>query len=457
MNQLLIKNAHCVSTGGEFETDILIDEGRIVEMGENLSAAANTVIDAAGRWVLPGGVDVHVHLPWPTGEVISQDDFDSGTLSAAFGGTTLVIDLIVPEDDESLSQALQRKMETDRDLAWVDYSYHLNIRGDVPARLKEVPELILDGFPSYKAFMAYEGFRLEDQDLIRTLLTVSESGGVLMVHAENGHLADFKTAWLVNKQQVGMSNYPLARPIHCEIEAIHRILSYLRSMRGRLHIAHVSTERGVEMIGRARASGLSVTGETCPHYLLLDEERYRGDPAEAAYVICAPSIKSQRDQAALWKGLANGSLSLLSTDHCPYSKVQKEVDLGDFTKVPGGMAGVETRLPLIFTEGVIKGRLTASRFVDVWATGPAKAFGLFPKKGTIAIGSDADLVMFDPAEVRTLDSSKLHMKTDCYPFEGWQVNGSPVTTVLRGEIIVHDGQLKGSEPLGQLIKRKFMT
>lgn len=455
MNQLLIRDAHCINPDGEFESDILIDEGRIVAMGADLSADASVVVEAAGRWLLPGGVDAHVHLPWPTGEVISQDDFDSGTLAAAFGGTTTVIDLVVPEEDEGITEALERKLEGDRDHAWVDFSYHLNIRGDTTAKLAEIPGLIQDGFPSYKAFMAYEGFRLEDSDLIRALVTVSRAGGVLMVHAENGPLADYMTAELVRQGRVELRDYPLARPIHCEIEAVKRILSYLRSLGGRLHIAHVSTERSVSLIGKARADGLSVTGETCPHYLLLDEEVYRGDPARAAHVVSAPSIKTKQDQTALWKGLANDSLSLLSTDHSPYTRAQKEVNLKDFTTVPGGMGGIETRLPLIFSEGVTKGRLTPPRFVDVWATGPAKAFGLFPQKGMIAIGSDADLVLIDPEVRRVLVSSDLHMRTDCYPFEGWEVRGSPVTTVLRGEVIVQDGELVCGAPAGRLVGRRI--
>jgi dihydropyrimidinase len=455
MNQLLIKDAHCINADGEFESDILIDEGRIVALGTNLSTEASVVIDAAGRWLLPGGVDAHVHLPWPTGEVISQDDFDSGTLAAAFGGTTTVIDLVVPEEEEDLREALERKLEGDRERAWVDFSYHLNIRGDAAAKLAEVPGLIRDGFPSYKAFMAYEGFRLEDKDLIRALVAVSNAGGVLMVHAENGPLADYMTAELVRQGRVALRDYPLARPIHCEIEAVKRILSYLRSLGGRLHIAHVSTERGVNLIGKARADGLSVTGEACPHYLLLDEEAYRGDPARAAHVVCAPSIKTKQDQAALWKGLANDSLSLLSTDHSPYTRAQKETNLEDFTTVPGGMGGIETRLPLILSEGVMKGRLTPCRFVDVWAAGPAKTFGLFPKKGAIAIGSDADLVLIDPEARRVLASSDFHMRTDCYPFEGWEVRGSLVTTVLRGEVIVQDGELNCSAPAGQLVERRI--
>ena len=455
MSQLLVREALCINPDSSFRADLLIEEGQIVRIGRELRSSADHVIDATGKVVLPGGIDSHVHLPWPSGDITSSDDFQSGTKAAAFGGVTTVIDFVIPDLGESLEQALENKLTSSKGKAWVDYGLHLNIRGEIESKLREIPELVARGYPSYKIYMAYEGFRLPDDDLLLTMQAVASAGGVLLAHAEDGLLADHLTQELANRGKLGLSNYPMARPMQVEIEAIKRILSYVRTLGGRLHIVHVSTARGAALIGKARREGLQISGETCPHYLLLDESGYMGDPSEAAFMICAPSIKSREDQSALWRALANNSLNVLATDHCPYTREQKEAHLDDFTKVPGGMGGVETRLPLIYTEGVLKGRLTPNRFVSIWATEPAKTFGLFPRKGIIAVGSDADLVILDPTKDQELRAENLHMRTDCLPFEGRKIFGLPLITILRGEIVVEEGKLSTSEAVGTLIERHF--
>ncbi len=434
--------------------DLLVDEGKIVAIGEGLGGSHEHVIDARGKLVLPGGVDDHVHLPWPSGEFVSTDDFASGTKAAAFGGVTTILDFVIPEQDQPLEQALQTKLEVARNTAWVDYGLHLNIRGEVDCKIAEVPDLVEAGFISFKAFMAYEGFRLADDALIKAMKAVAAAGGVLLVHAENGLLADHLTAELVEDGKLALSFYPQSRPSLCEVEAIHRVISFVRQLGARLHIVHVSTAQGAEMVGSARREGLQITGETCPQYLVFTDEDYRGDPSRASHLICAPSIKSAEDQAALWRALAAGSLSMVATDHRPYTREQKESSLHDFTRVPGGMAGVETRLPLIFDRGVMGGRLSLERFVEVWSTAPARAFGLFPKKGIIAVGSDADLVVIDPEKRVTLRSSELHMNTDCLTYEGLEVRGWPETTVLRGRVLVEEGRLGGDQPMGMLVPRR---
>ncbi len=455
MSQLLIKGGKCVNPSGPFDADLLIDEGRIVAIARELDSAAERVIDARGRLVLPGGVDVHVHLPWPTGTIISTDDFASGTKAAAFGGVTTVLDFVIPGVREGLVEALENKLAVARENAWVDFSLHLNIRGEVDSKLSVIRELVGRGFPSFKIYMAYEGFRLSDSDLLRVMKAVAQAGGILGAHAENGLLADYLTQELVASEHIALSDYRLARPSVCETEAIHRLLSYGRLLGTRLHVHHVSTAKGAELIGQARKEGLPVTGETCPHYLLFSDEIYAGEPTQAAYLICAPPLKGAQDQAALWRGLANGSLSILATDHCPYTKRQKEAALEDFTQVPGGVGGIETRLPLIYTEGVVKGRLSLTRFVEIWATEPARAFGLYPGKGVIAIGSDADLVILDPDQKGELHATELHMNTDCLPFEGWEIYGLPLTTILRGEVLVEEGRLLPREPRGKLVYRQL--
>jgi dihydropyrimidinase len=454
MSQLLVRGGTCVNATGLFVADLLVDDGKIVAIGEGLTGSFEETVDARGKLVIPGGIDDHVHLPWPSGDVVSTDDFSSGTKAAAFGGVTTILDFVIPDPDQPLEGALQSKLKTARDSAWVDFGLHLNIRGEVDRKIAEVPDLVEAGFISYKAFMAYEGFRLDDSKLLRVLRAVAAAGGVLMVHAENGLLADHLTAELVEKGDVALSFYPQSRPPACEIEAIHRIITFVRQFGARLHIVHVSTAQGAEMVGSARREGLHITGETCPHYLVFADEDYRGDPSRASHLICAPSIKSAEDRDALWEALAAGSLSMVATDHCPYTREQKEASLQDFTRVPGGMAGVETRLPLLFDRGVRTGRLSLERFVEVTSTGAARAFGLFPRKGVIAVGSDADLVVFDPDRKVTLHASDLHMNSDCLSYEGMRVQGWPETVILRGRVVVDGGDLRDEQPAGMLIPRR---
>lgn len=457
MSQLLITDGKCVGQESVFNADILIDDGKIVSIGEHLDCQAENKIDAHGCYILPGGIDVHVHMPWPTGSYVSKDDIFSGTRAAAYGGVTTVIDFAIPVEGESLSAALERKLTEAQKNAWVDYSFHLNIRGDVHNKLAEVKELVQRGFPSFKVFMAYEGFRLADEDLLNVMETVKKAGGMVDVHAENGQLADHITQRLLDEGKVSPVNYFDARPEICETEAISRLLSYERNVGVPLHIHHVSTRLGAELIKKARNKNLPVTAETCPQYLLLNSDTYRKNPKLAAYMICAPSIKKANNQKALWKHLAEGSIPILATDHCPYTKEQKEEHLDNFSLIPGGIGGVELRLPLIFSEGVAKGKISLERFVQAWATEPAKAFGLYPRKGVLAIGSDADLVILDPEKKGTIAAKNLHMNTDCLPYEGWEASGLRLTTILRGEVVIKDGSLVGEKPAGELIPRHLET
>ncbi|NPV75389.1 MAG: dihydropyrimidinase [Anaerolineae bacterium] len=455
MSQLLIQNGVCVTSASSFKADLLVEDGKIVQIAQKIEASAERVIDAQGRYVLPGGIDVHVHLPWPKGEHISQDDIRSGSRAAAFGGATTVIDFAIPDEEETLHDALEKKLQEARQNAWVDYSFHLNIRGDVRSRLAEIPPLTAAGFPSFKVFMAYEGFRVDDSDLLRIMETAAAAGGMVDVHAENGPLADALTAKLVEQGKTAPRDYAAARPEICEVEAIHRALAYQQVTGVRLHIHHVSTAAGAGLIAGARQEGRPVSGETCPHYLTLTNQDYEGDPLLAAAMVCAPSVKSLSDQQGLWQRLAQGELSVLATDHCPYSRRQKTQSLDHFPGIPGGIGGVELRLPLIFSAGVKTGRLSLERFVDAWATQPARLFGLYPRKGQIAIGSDADLAILEPDAVWTIRAEDLHMNTDCLPYEGWQVYGRLRAVTLRGEVLVENGNLLPEKPGGMLIPRRL--
>ena len=323
MNKTIIHGGKIITSQTITSADILMENGVITAIQPGLEMADAKHIGAQGKLILAGGVDVHTHMPWPTGSFISTDTFASGSRAAAFGGVTSVIDFAIPAEEESLQSALNRKLVEAEQAAWVDYSFHINIRGEVTSKLGEIPLLVEADFPSFKVFMAYEGFRLADADLLRVLKTAKEAGGMVNVHAENGPLADFLTAELIRQGKRSLAFYPQTRPTTCEEEAVARLLTYQKQIGVRLHIHHVSTSAAIDLIRAAKADGQPLTAETCPQYLVYSDEDYRGDPQLAASLVCAPSIKSKQDQAALWQGLIDGRLRAVATDHCPYSREQK--------------------------------------------------------------------------------------------------------------------------------------
>jgi dihydropyrimidinase len=450
--ELIVKGGTLVTPAGRVRADIGIEDGKIAALAMDLESDGAQVLDATGRWVFPGGVDVHCHLPWPSQQVLSGDDVRNGTLAAVCGGVTTVLDFVIPELGEGLIEALERKLDETRRGLYADYSAHMCIREATPADLAQIPRLVEQGFPSFKLFMAYEGFRLEDRDVLQVMEAVGAAGGILGVHAENGLLADRATRQLVSSGQVAPDRYPDSRPAYCEIEAVQRILHYADALGAALHIHHVSTGEGATLVGAARRRGVDVSGETCPHYLLFTDEVYRAEGVEATYLVIAPPLRQAGDRAALWEALASDALSIVATDHCPYSRAQKAAGATDFTRVPGGTAGVETRWPLLFSEGVLTNRLTPERLAAVWALNPARRFGLYPRKGGLAVGADADLVIVDPQRQSTLSAASLHMNTDYSVYEGKSVKGFPVTTLLRGQVVARDGEPVG-EPHGQIVFR----
>jgi dihydropyrimidinase len=450
---LIVKGGTLVTARESFRADIGVIDGKIAALSWDLNGGAGAqVLDATGHWVFPGGVDVHCHFPWPSKEVLSGDDMQSGTLAAICGGVTTVLDFVIPELGEGLTEALDRKLEKIKEGLYADYSAHICVREATQANLAQIAGLVKRGFPSFKIFMAYEGFRLEDREILHVMNTVREAGGIVCVHAENGLLADRATQQLVRVGRLSPDNYPDSRPAYCEYEAISRIIHYAHAVGVPLHIHHVSTGEGAALISAARRRGQQLSAETCPHYLLFTDEAYRVGDVEATYLVCAPPLRNLRDQVALWKALASDALSIVATDHCPYSRAQKAAGVADFTRVPGGTAGVETRWPLLFTEGVAAGRLTPERLSAVWALNPARAFGLHFRKGRLSLRADADLVVVDPERKSTLSAKTLHTNADYSVYEGKQVKGFPVTTVLRGKVVVRDGQPVG-RPYGDVILR----
>jgi dihydropyrimidinase len=450
MFDLTIINGTLVTAEATMEADLGILGDRITAIGQAL--AGRETIDAGGMLVLPGAIDEHVHLQMPAGEFTSSDDFHTGTVAAACGGTTTVIDFVEPEPDQPLVESLAaRRREADGKVV-VDYGLHMTLSRADDETLAQVPACIEAGAASFKIYMAYEGLRLDDGGLLKVLAALREHGGRVLVHAENHHAIVYLIARALAEGRTGPENHPLTRPDFMEAEAIHRLLALARVTETPLVLAHLSCALGLEEVRAARARGQEVWVETCPQYLLLDEKEYQRSGFEGAKFVMAPPPRTEADRAALWAGLAAGEVNTVATDHCPFFYgTQKTRGRHNFSAIPGGAPGIETRLTLLYTHGVRTGRLTPERWVKVCCTEPARRFGLAPHKGTLAVGSDADVVIFDPEHRTTLSFETLHQNVDYCPYEGWSVQGYPATVLSRGEIIVRDGEFVGAAGRGRFL------
>ena len=450
MFDVAIINGTLITAEASTQADLGITDGQIAAVGTGLTA--RRTIDAAGMLVLPGAVDEHVHLQMPVGDFASSDDFYSGTVAAACGGTTTVIDFVEPQPDQLLLEALlARRAEADGK-ATIDYGLHMTLRQADDTTLAQIPESIKAGSASFKLYMAYEGIRLDDGGLFRALAALREQGGRVLVHAENHHAIAYLTAQALAQGRTGPENHPLTRPAVMEAEAIHRLLAIAYVTGSPVVLAHLSCAVGLEKVRAARTRGQTVWVETCPQYLLLDESEYRRPGFEGAKFVMAPPPRTKADRAALWAGLAAGEVNTVATDHCPFLyETQKTRGREDFTLIPGGAPGIETRLTLTYNHGVRPGILSPQRWVEACCTEPARRFGLAPQKGTLAVGTDADVVVFDPQRKVTLAAETLHQKVDYCPYEGWKVRGYPVTVLSKGQIIVQDGSFVGAAGHGQFL------
>jgi dihydropyrimidinase len=450
MFDLVIANGTLVTAEATVRADLGISGERIAAIGARLDGLET--MDATGMLVLPGAVDEHVHLQMPVACVTSSDDFFTGTRAAACGGTTTVIDFAEPEEGQTLIEALAaRRAEADGRVA-IDYGLHMTLSHAGDETLAQVPACIEAGSASFKLYMAYAGLRLDDGGLLRALAGLRQHGGRALVHAENHHAIVYLTARALAEGRTGPENHPLTRPAVMESEAIHRLLALAHVAGAPLVLAHLSCALGLEQVRAARARGQTVWVETCPQYLLLDEAETRRAGFEGAKFVMSPPLRRQEDRVALWAGLAAGEVDTVATDHCPFFyATQKTRGRGDFSRIPGGAPGVETRLALLYTHGVRAGRLTAERWVEVCCTEPARRFGLAPRKGTLAVGADADVVIFDPERRATLSFETLHQNVDYCPYEGWEVQGYPLAVLSRGEVIVRDGQFLGAAGRGRFL------
>jgi len=457
MTAKLIRGGTVVTATDTYEADVLIRNGIVEAIGLQLDAQDAEIVDATGCYLFPGGVDPHTHLDMPFGGTVTIDDFESGTIAAAFGGTTTIIDFCLTNKGEPLQTALDTWHAKAEGKAAIDYGFHLmigEINDDVLAELPAVIEG--EGVTSFKVFMAYKNvLQADDGTLYRTLRTAKELGALVMVHAENGDVIDFLIKEALNKGQTDPIYHALTRPSELEGEATGRAIRLTELADSRLYVVHVTCAEAVRQIAEARNQGLDIWGETCPQYLVLDQSKLELPNFEGAKYVWSPPLREVWHQDVLWNALKNGQLQTVGSDQCSFNfKGQKELGLGDFSKIPNGGPIIEDRFSILFSEGVLKNRISLNQFVDIVSTRSAKLFGLFPQKGTIAVGSDADVVIFDPAAERVISAETHHMRVDYSAFEGMAITGEPVSVLSRGEFVVRNKQFVGTPGTGRFIKRK---
>src|SRR5712672_3127748 len=452
----LIKHGTIVTASDQYAGDVLIEDEKIAVIGTTLDMHADRVIDAAGKYVLPGGIDVHTHLDMPFGGTTSADDFETGTRAAAFGGTTTLIDFAIQYKGQTLRTAFDTWMQKASGKAVCDYAFHCIITDLADAQLEEMNALVREGVTSFKLFMAYPGvFMLDDASIFKALRTTGKNGGLVCMHAENGGAIDVIVQQALAEGKKAPKYHALTRPTTAEAEAVSRAIALAEMAGAPIYIVHLSCHEALEKVREARDRGLPVYAETCPQYLYLSIENFDLPDFEGAKYVFTPPLREKWHQEKLWQGLARDTLQVVSTDHCPFCfKEQKELGRDDFTKIPNGGPGVEHRMSLIYSGGVAQGRFSVNRFVELVSTTPAKLFGLFPRKGTIAVGSDADLVIFDPTYRGVISARTQHINNDYSGFEGFTVEGRPAVVTVRGKIQVRDGSFVGERRRGQLLRRE---
>jgi len=459
---LIIKGGTVVTAADRARCDVGIRDGRVVALADHLEGAAR-IIDASGRLVLPGGIDAHCHLDQPQAQGLASagarmaDDFESGTRSAAFGGTTTIMPFAVQHRGQSLRAAVADYHQRAAGKTYIDYGFHLVVSDPTPAVLgQELPALVEAGCTSLKVYMTYEAMRLSDYQILDVLARARELQALVMIHAESFECLSWLTEKLEAAGKIAPKYHATSRPLAVEREATHRAITLAEIADAALLIVHVSGREAAEEIRRARQKGLNISAETCPQYLLLTEADLDLPGFEGAKCMCSPPPRDKASQAVLWQGLGSGLFDIVSSDHAPYrfdEGGKKRHGLNaPFRKVANGIPGLETRAPLLFSEGVARGRITLERFVALNATNAARIYGLYPRKGTIAIGADADIAIWDAEKRVTIRNADLHHNVDYTPFEGMTLTGWPTTVLSRGEIICQDGVLYGTKGRGRFLE-----
>ena len=462
---ILIKNGTVVSSTGSYQADVLVDGetiAAVIAPGDtslgDVAASADKVIDAQGKYVIPGGVDVHTHMELPFGGTFASDTFETGTRAAAWGGTTTIIDFAVQKQGERVQDSLAAwHAKADGECA-IDYGFHQIIGGVDDDSLKAMDELVNEGITSFKLFMAYPGvFYSDDGQVLRAMQTAANNGATIMMHAENGIAIDVLVQQAIAAGNTDPKYHGLTRPWETEAEATNRAIMLAKMTGTPLYIVHMSAKQAVRVLQEARDDAWNVFGETCPQYLYLSLEDHLSQPGfEGAKWVCSTPLRSKAEehQQELWRYLRTNDLSIVSTDHCPFCmKEQKELGLGDFSKIPNGIGSVEHRMDLIY-QGVVDGEITLERWVEITATTPARMFGLYPRKGVIAPGSDADIVVYDPSARTEIGlHKKHHMNMDHSAWEGFDIDGKVDTVLSRGMVVVENDEYTGTKGHGQFLKR----
>jgi len=454
----LIKGGHVVTAVDSYTADILVDGSTVVLIGQDLErivGSTDRVIHADGKLVLPGGIDPHTHMDLPFGGTSSSDDFETGTRAAALGGTTTIIDFAVQYRGQALNEALDVWFGKAEGKAVIDYGFHMIVTDLPDQRLPELNGLINQGVSSFKLFMAYPGvFLVDDGTIFKAMTAAGEKGGLICMHEENGVVIDVLVKRALAEGKTGPKYHALTRPTRAEAEGVHRAIAIAEMANSPVYIVHLSCYDALKEVQAARDLGLPAYAETCPQYLFLDYSYYEQDGFEGAKYVMTPPLRDKSNQEQLWKGLRGNDLQVISTDHCPFCfKEQKELGLNDFSKIPNGGPGVENRMSLIYDGGVAQKRISLNRFVELTSTAAAKIFGIFPRKGTIAVGSDADIVIFDPNREQTISAKTHHMRVDYSAYEGRKVRGVTETVLSRGKVVVENGTFVGKAGDGKFLKR----
>jgi dihydropyrimidinase len=451
---ILIKNGRVITATDDYVADIYIEGETVQAIGTNLDVTADEVIDASGKLVMPGGIDPHVHLEMPFMGTFSSDTYETGTRAALFGGTTTVIDFILQTQGKSLQSALNEWKGRSDNNAVGDYSFHMAVTDFNEDTKKEIRHFIEEeGITSFKTFMAYKGaLMIDDRQMIGLMQEVKQHGGMINVHATNGDMIDFLIAKHKSEGKLAPLYHYLSQPEVTEAEASSRFADMADYTGCPGYIVHLTCEGALNAVRFATRRNQHVFVETCIQYLILDASLYEQN-FEGAKWVMSPPLREKKDQETLWAGLNQGLVNVVATDHCPFMWEQKLMGKDDFSKIPNGHPAIENRMELLFSEGVSKGKITLNKYVEVASTNAAKIFGMFPKKGTIAIGSDADIILIDPNEKHTLSAKTHHMNVDYSGYEGWELTGKVKTVLLRGKVVIDNNECKVSKGYGQFVRR----